>query len=66
MAAHATWEVKNMFATKTLEHDKKILEQGIKETAVKMLKEDAEISFVSRITGMTEERLIELKRNIGK
>ena len=67
-------EVKAMFATKLKEHNEKILEQGIEqgieqnieETAVKMLKENAEISFVSRITGMSKERLIELKGNIGK
>ncbi len=68
-------EVKHMFATRTLEHDKKLMEQyleqgiergierGIEKTAVKMLKENAEISFVSRITGISKKRLMELKKN---
>ena len=46
------------------------IEQGIEqrneETAVKMLNEDSDISFVSRITGISEERLIKIKSNIGK
>jgi len=42
------------------------IEQGIKDTAVKMLKEDTKISFVSRITGISEKGLIEIKKNMGK
>jgi predicted transposase/invertase (TIGR01784 family) len=42
------------------------IEQGIKETAIKMLKEDAEISFVSRITNISEESLVELRKIIGR
>ena len=59
-------EVKTMFATKLKEHDEKLIEQGLKETAVKMLEEDAEISFVSRVTGLSVETIKKLKEGISK
>ena len=67
-------EVKSMFATKLKEHDEKLIEQGveqgieqgIEETAVKMLEADADISFISKITGLSREKLIEMKGKIGK
>ena len=42
------------------------IEQGIEETAVKMLNEDIDISIISRITSISKERLINMKNNIGK
>ena len=64
--------MKTMFATKLKEHDEKLLEQGIEqgieqgleETAVKMLQENAEIPFISRVTGISEDKLLELKKNL--
>jgi len=42
------------------------IEQGIEETAIRMLNEDTDISFISRITSISEERLINMKSNFGK
>jgi len=42
------------------------IEQSIKETAIKLLIENTDISFVSRITGISEEKIIKLKSNIDK
>ena len=54
-----------MFATKLKEHDDKLLERGLTETAVKMLKENAEISFISRVTGLSVETVKKLKEKIN-
>ncbi len=40
------------------------IERGIEETAVKMLRENAEIPFISRITGIPEVKIMELKKNL--
>ena len=47
--AHQKWEMEKDTAIGYAEM--KGIEQGIEETAVKMLNEDTDISFVSRITG---------------
>ncbi len=54
-----------MFATKTREHDKKVLEQGIEqgieETARRMQDEGFEEEVISKITGLSQKILQELK-----
>ena len=42
------------------------IDKGIEVSAVKMLKEDAEISFISRMTSISEEKLLKLKEKIEK
>jgi len=57
-------EVKNMFATKTREHDKIVLEQGIEqgieETALRMLEKEFSIEDIAEITNLSPEDIIKL------
>ena len=62
-------EVRNMFATRTREHDRGIgqqyleqgIEQGIEETARRMQDEGFEEEVISKITGFSQKTLQELK-----
>ncbi len=42
------------------------IDKGIEVTAVRMLKENVEISFISKVTNISEEKLLELKNKIWK
>ena len=61
-----------MFVTRTLEYNKTILaqgieqgiEQGIKETALRMLRAESKLSFISEMTDIPEEKLLELKKQL--
>ncbi len=57
-------EVKNMFATKTREHDKIVLEQGIEQgiegTALRMLEKGFSIQDIAEITNLTPDNIIKL------
>ncbi len=42
------------------------IEQGIEETAGKMLKEGLDIELIARVTNISEDRLFELRDKIGE